>query len=78
MWKLEAQDDQGSDDPVGEDELVVWTRSGGALPVMAPAFTPLGLLPGHPRPGQLRDQLAQTAAWDPRTDTMAQGRAGPS
>lgn len=38
MRKLEAQDDHGDDDPVGEDELVVRARSGGALPVMAPAF----------------------------------------
>jgi hypothetical protein len=78
MRKLEAQDDQGDDDPVREDEFVVRSRSGGALPVMAPAFTQPGLLPGHPRPGQLGDQLAQAAARDPRTDMMAQGRAGPS
>lgn len=52
-------------------------RCGGALPVMAPAFAQVGLLPGAPRPGQLGDQPAQAAARDPRTDMTAQGRAGP-
>jgi chemotaxis response regulator CheB len=29
MGQLEPQDDQGDDDPVGEDQLVIGTSTGG-------------------------------------------------
>jgi len=77
--ELEPQDDQGSDDPVGERQFPVRARALSAQPV--PAAPPLPqprFLPRGPRPGQFGDQLAQTATWQAGADTMRQGRAGPS
>jgi hypothetical protein len=76
--ELETQHDQGGDHPVGEHQLVVRAGASGALALMAAAIAQPGLLLRHPRPGQPGDQLAQLATRKASTDTMRQGRAGPS
>jgi len=76
--ELEAQADQGGDNPVGEDQVVTGTGTGGTQPASTTAFVQPGLLLGGPRVGQFCDQLAQPPTWDAGTDTMRQGRAGQS
>jgi len=77
MGKLEAQDHQGGDDPVGDDQLMVRAGSGGPQALMAATVAQAGFLLGGPRFGQLGDQLAQALAGDAGADAMRQGRAGP-
>jgi hypothetical protein len=76
--ELEPQDDQVRDDPVGERQLTVRARALSAQPVMTPALAQPGLLPRQPWISQPSDQLAQPARRQASTDTMRQGRAGPS
>ena len=77
--ELEPQHDQSRNDPIGERQLTVRARALSAqpVPVTAPLPQPRFLLRG-PRRGKLGDQLAQAATWQTGTDTMRQGRAGPS
>src|SRR6266702_4451141 len=76
--ELKPQDDQGGDDAVGEYQFVVGAGSGGSMAGVAPTLLQSGLVLGLPGQRQLGDQLAQPMSWNAGTDTMAQGRAGPS
>jgi hypothetical protein len=77
MGQLEPQDDQGDDDPVGEDQLVIRTGAGGPQALASTALVQVGLLLGPSRLGQLDDEFGQMTARDTGADTMRQGRAGP-
>jgi hypothetical protein len=77
MRQLETQDDQGGDDAIDEDQLMVGTRPGRAQAVVAPTLVQARFLLSPSRLGQVGDQFAQTAATDTGADTMRQGRAGP-
>ena len=59
VGQLEAQDHQGGQDSVGEDQLVVGPGAGGPLAWMAAALVQGALVGGGPRIGQLGDQLFQ-------------------
>ena len=76
--ELEAQHDQGGDDPIGKHQIMVGAGAFGAEPVAAPAFAQPRLLLGDPRVGQLSNELGQSAPGDTGEDTMRQGRAGQS
>jgi hypothetical protein len=68
--ELEPQVNEGDDDPAGERQVMVRSRSGGAQPLVSPPLAQPAFAGGLPRPGQLSDQLAQPAALDPGPDTM--------
>jgi len=62
--ELEAQHDQGHDDPVGEHQVMVRARAFGPLPGAAPTLTQLGILLRGPRSGQFGDELGQPVPGD--------------
>ncbi|MEV6166466.1 hypothetical protein AB0L71_31990 [Streptomyces sp. NPDC052052] len=76
MGKLEAQDDQSSDDAVGEHQLVTGSCSSRTHPVVAPAIVQSPLFRYRSRVGQLADQRTKSTAMETSEDTMGQGRAG--
>jgi hypothetical protein len=77
VGQLEAQDHQGGQDPVAEDQLVVGPGAGGTLVRVAAALVQGALVGGGPRVGQFGDQLAQVLPGDPGEDRMGEGRTGP-
>ena len=77
VGQLEAQDHQGGQDSVGEDQLVVGPGAGGMLAWMAAALVQGALVGGGPRIGQLGDQLAQVLPRQAGEDRMGEGRTGP-
>jgi hypothetical protein len=77
VGQLQAQDHQGGQDPVGEDQLVVGPGAGGTLAWVAAALVQGALARGGPRVGQLDDQLAKVLPGDPGEDRMREGRTGP-
>jgi hypothetical protein len=77
VGQLEAQDHQGSQDSVGEDQLVVGPGPGGTLAWMAAALVQGALVGGGPRIGQLGDQLPQVLPRQAGEDRMGEGRTGP-
>ena len=76
MRKLEPQDHQGCDHPVGEDQLMAGSAALGAQTLMASAFAQPGLFPRHPRAGQLGDERPESTPRDARADTMPESRTG--
>ena len=77
MGQLEAQDHQGCQDPIGEDQLVVGPGAGGTLTQVAAALLEGALVGGGPRVGELGDQLAQVLPGQSGEDRMGEGRTGP-
>ena len=78
MRELEPQVNECDDDAVGERQVVVRARAGGALALVSPPAEQPVFLGFRPGAGQLLDELAQGPAAEPGEDTMRQGRAGPS
>ena len=78
MRELEAQVDEGDDDPVGERQVMIWPGAGRAHPLVLPAAEQPVLLGCGPRRDKLPDQPGQPAAAHPGPDTIRQGRAGQS
>lgn len=76
VWELEAQDDQSSDDTVGEHQLVTGSCASRTHAVVAPAVMQSPLFRCRPCVGQLADQLAESTALETSEDTVGQGRAG--
>lgn len=74
--QLQAQVDQGDQDPVGEDQLVFRPSSSGPLALPAPSLAQLGLAPCQPRAGQLLDQNAEMCTIKAAEDRMGQGGTG--
>jgi hypothetical protein len=77
VGQLEAQGDQGGQDPVGEDQLVVGAGASGALAWVAAAGEQGGLVGGGPRLGELGEQLAEVLPGQPGEARIGQGRTGP-
>lgn len=75
MRELEPQDDQRGDDPVGEHQLVIRSRTGRTQPAAASTLVQSALLCGHPRLGQLCDQRTESTALEAGEETVGQGRA---
>lgn len=73
--ELEPQDDQRGDDPVGEHQLVIRSRTGRTQPAAASTLVQSALLGGHPYLGQLCDQRTESTALKAGENTMGQGRA---
>jgi hypothetical protein len=77
VGQLEAQDHQGGQHPVAEDQLVVGAGADGTLTRVAAALLEGALVRGGPRVGELGGQLAQVLPRQPGEDRMLKGRTGP-
>ena len=77
VGQLEAQDHQGDQHPVTEDQLVVGAGAGGALTWVAAALLEGALVGGGPRVGELDGQVGKVLPGDPGEDRMGHGRTGP-
>jgi len=77
LGQLEAQDHQGDQHPVTEDQLVVGPGAGGTLTRAATALVQSALVSGGPWVNELGDQLAQVLLRQPGEDRMGEGRTGP-
>lgn len=75
--ELGTQVDQGDQYPVGEDEVVLRSRTGSLSAVAAASLVQCGLTARGPRPGQLVDQTAEMCTGDAGEGRMGQGRTGP-
>ncbi|MFJ1610077.1 hypothetical protein ACIOHS_43140 [Streptomyces sp. NPDC088253] len=58
--KLESQDHQGGDHPIGENQLMARPAAFGPQPVVTTTFTPPRVLPRHPWARQLGDERAKS------------------
>jgi threonine/homoserine/homoserine lactone efflux protein len=74
---LEAQDHQGDQDAITEDQAVVGSGTGGALAWVVTALLEGGLVGGGPGAGQLDGQVGKVLPGDPGEDRMGEGRTGP-
>ena len=77
VGQLQAQDHQGDQHAVTEDQAVVGAGPGGTLAWVAAALLEGALVGGSPRVGQLDDQLGQVLPGQPGEDRMGEGRTGP-
>jgi hypothetical protein len=77
MGKLKAQDYQGDQDPVAEDQPVARPGPDGALARMASTLVQRALVGGGPRAGQLSDQVGEVLPGQPGEDRMGEGRTSP-
>jgi hypothetical protein len=75
--ELQAQDDQGDQHPIDEDEPVAGAGPGSAAAWVAAALVQGGLVGGGPRVGELDDQLGEVLPGQTGEDTMGEGRTGP-
>jgi hypothetical protein len=69
--QLEAEDHQGDQEPVTEDQAVVGAGARGALAWVAAALLEGALVRGGPGVGQLDGQLVQVLPGQPGEDRMA-------
>jgi hypothetical protein len=74
VGQLEAQDHQGDQHVVAEDQLVVGAGAGGALAWVAAALLQGALVGGGPGASQLDGQVGEVVPGDPGQDRMGQGR----
>jgi hypothetical protein len=77
VGQLEAQDHQGDQHPVCEDQLVVGPGAGGTPTRVAAALVQGALVGGGPRVGELGEQFGEVLPGDPGEDRMGEGRTGP-
>ncbi len=77
VWELEAQVDQGDQDPVTNHQPVGGAGPGGAPPGVAATLVEVALVGGGPRGGQLSGQLGEMLPRQPGKDRMGEGRTGP-
>src|SRR6266545_178514 len=77
VGQLEAQNHQGDQDPIAEDQLMAGAGAGGAAAWVAAAGAQRALVGGGPRVGELGDQVAQVLPRQSGEDRMGEGRTGP-
>jgi hypothetical protein len=77
VGQLQAQDHQGGQDPVTQDEALVGAGAGGALAWVAAALLEGAVVRGSPRAGQFGERLGEVLPGQPGEDRMGEGRTGP-
>ena len=74
--KLEPQDHQGGDHPIGENQLMAGPAAFGPQTLVTSTFTQPRVLPRHPWASQFGDERAKSTPRDASADTMRESRTG--